>query len=98
MNTHPTAEVRLRRALRGAAGRYLAAWSRPTTPGSHLAAMEGAWTAWVQTAIAAGMTPAEIGDAAGISDPPAVLGLDDADVPVELVLAGGAGAPEGPRT
>lgn len=71
MNTHPIspgAELRLRRALRGAAGRYLAARARPGTPGSHLAAMLDAWTAWVQTAIAAGMTPAEIGAAAALDD------------------------------
>jgi len=73
------AEIRLRRALRGAAARYLAARRRPGTPDRHLAAMEGAWVAWVQTAVRAGMTPAEIGGAAGITDPPAVLGLDDAD-------------------
>ena len=83
------AEIRLRRALRGAAARYLAARRRPGTPDRHLAAMEGAWVAWVQTAIAAGMTPAEIGGAAGISDPPAVLGLDDAavDLPIELAMS-----------
>lgn len=45
--------------------------------------MEGAWVAWVQTAIAAGMTPAEIGGAAGISDPPAVLGLTDVEFELE---------------
>ena len=77
------AEIRLRRALRGAAGRYLAARSRPTTPDRHLAAMEDAWTAWVQTAVDAGMTPAEIGGAAGISDPPAVLGLTDVEFELE---------------
>lgn len=92
MSAHPIslgAEIRLRRALRGAAGRYLAARARPGTPDRHLAAMEGAWAAWVQTAIAAGMTPAEIGGAAGISDPPAVLGLDDAavDLPIELAMS-----------
>jgi len=81
------AEIRLRRALRGAAARYLAARRRPGTPDRHLAAMEGAWVAWVQTAIAAGMTPGEIGGAAGISDPPATLGLDDTEVPVELAMS-----------
>ena len=81
------AEIRLRRALRGAAGRYLTARARPGTPDRHLAAMLGAWTAWVQTAIDAGMTPAEIGGAAGISDPPARLGLDDAEIPVELAMS-----------
>ena len=81
------AEIRLRRALRGAAARYLAAHARRGTPDRHLAAMEGAWTAWVQTAVDAGMTPGEIGGAAGISDPPARLGLDDTDVPVELAMS-----------
>ena len=90
MTAHPIslgAEIRLRRALRGAAARYLAAHARRGTPDRHLAAMEGAWVAWVQTAIAAGMTPGEIGGAAGISDPPARLGLDDTDVPVELAMS-----------
>src|SRR5690625_7424008 len=90
------AEIRLRRALRGAAARYLAARSRPTTPDRHLAAMEGAWVAWVQTAVAAGMTPAEIGGAAGISDPPAVLGLDDAEEWASWVPSSNMHAPTPP--
>ena len=67
---YPIDEIRLRRALRGAATRYLAARRRPSTQERHLDVMLSAWTAWVQTAIAAGMTPAEIGEAVGISDPP----------------------------
>src|SRR5690625_4758238 len=81
------AVLRLPRALRCSTARSLAARSRPTTPDRHLADMEGAWTAWVQTAVDAGMTPGEIGGAAGISDPPARLGMDDADVPVELAMS-----------
>lgn len=82
MSAHPISlgtEIRLRRALRGAAARYLAARRRPGTPDTHLAAMLGAWTAWVQTAIAAGLTAHDIGAAAGLVDPPAILGLDDTD-------------------
>lgn len=69
----------IHRALRGAAARYLAARSRPTTPDHHLAVMLGTWTAWVRAAIAAGMTAHDIGAAAGLVDPPAVLGLEDAE-------------------
>ena len=71
MSAHPIslgAEIRLRRALRGAAGRYLAARARPGTPDRHLTAMEGAWRAWVQTAYAAGLTAHDIGAAAGLVD------------------------------
>jgi len=70
MSGHPIgfgAEIRLRRALRGAAARYLAARRRPGASDRHLTAMEGAWVAWVQTAYAAGLTAHDIGAAAGLT-------------------------------
>lgn len=68
-----------RRALTGAARRYLAAEARGASP-MHLAVLLGAWNARVQAALAAGLTPYEVGQAAGIvGTAPTWLGWDDVE-------------------
>lgn len=61
-------ELLVRRALRGSAKRYLDSLARGTSSDYNLSALLGTWVAWVQTAIDAGLTPAEIGAAAGLVD------------------------------
>lgn len=72
-------QVALRRRLRGDAGRFLAAHARGSDAG-HTSWMGLLVSLSVRDALAAGWPLAEVTAAVGLTDPPARLGLDDAEL------------------